>query len=369
MSVKYGLNTFKNNADESTSVIIDNGKLRELGVPPGNVNEFINNIYIIDTMGRKQIVPITDAIIQTVSIMSDDDKENLRKSVLGDIEILPSTVTGIVPYILNNDDLGTLTEFIIYGKNMCINDTSKTSISLIDKDTSQTYNAVGWNPINKNQIQASFKIPKTCTSKILFLSVKVGDIEVQSTAEIIINKYVSYEPQPLEFTTFGDESKVDLTTSGKIIFSPLFNENIGADCISVTSNDIDINKNFILTADLSINTISGGSLNSFDLTRSGFGLGYAGEAGEIRFDDVNMDLVDFKPRFNTFHTKDNIKHVKFIKHSKMLYKILYSDDCVYTYKTILTDSDNLAVCASMQRLDENGNIQSVTYSNIKLKTY
>lgn len=368
MSVKYGLNHFKNEKDESISVIIDDGKLREIGIQPGKVNEFINLMYVYDAMGRKNSVPLHEAIIQSISLMSDDMKETFKNNIFGDVDVLPSTITGVVPFILTSEELSVPTDFIIYGKNMCISDTNKTKVSLIDRETGREFPALSWNSINNTQIQATFKIPKTCSGKTLYVSFKLDGVEVESTAEVIVNKDIVYTPFDLEFSYFGDADRIE-TSATEIKFKPLVSpESISIECDSVVSNDIP-DGNFILSADLRINSISGPAINAVDLTRSGFGLGVSGGTGEIRFDSVNLDIRDFKPQFNTFHVKDNINHVKFIKHGKTLLKLLYTDNRIYSYKSIITDSEKLTVCASMQNIDENGIIKSITYSNIKLKMY
>ncbi|WIC41454.1 hypothetical protein MA9V1_190 [Chryseobacterium phage MA9V-1] len=368
MSIKYGLNQFKNTADNSTEVVIDNGLLYEIGIPIGEVNEATNNIYVTDASGKKIRVPIHDAIIQSIQLMSDDVKSQFKSSVFGEIDLLPASISGAMPFMLTSADFGKSIDVIIYGKNMNMHDTANTKVALVDKNSGAEIVATTWNTLNVNQMQATFKIPAKCKATAFLVAVTYGDIAAQSTAEIIVNTSVTFEPVELNFTKFGEEYCI-ATTPKSITFSPLFNNNIGADSVSVTSEAIDCTKNFVLSADLAINTKSGASLNAIDLTRSGFGLGFAGQPGEVRFDGVNMDLRDFKPRFNTFLTKEPIKHVKFIKQGNSIYKLLYSDNSVYTFKTILSIDDDIAICASMQRLDDSGSIINVSYNNITLKTF
>lgn len=367
---RFGENEFLNNNDSSVSVSINDGVLREFGVPNGELSEGFKYLYVFDSTGQKIKIPFDNAMIEAFSLMDDKQTEIYRNKLFCDINIIPSEITGITPWIIPDSQKCQDVEFLIYGRNMNVNETTSTKLFLKDENTNVFIESKSWHPINNYSVCATFNIPKKTKSKCLRPVFVVDGIELKSIAEVSIKTELSFENVDIFF--IADALNLDevVFDNSNIEIKPLYRNDIGSDCISVMSKKLDKDRDFIVDVDLSLDQKDGGLTQNYDFTRSGIGLSMFDACnGNSWLDSVNLDVSTQKPHFGTFFIKDNVRHVKFIKQGNSIVKMLYTDYGVSTTKMILTPVHDMRIVAKCQRLDVEGTIKSLKFSNIRVNYF
>lgn len=360
--IKYGLNEFKNSKDNTTQVIINDGLLREVGVPKGDVNDKFTKIYILDAVGNKVEVEFADALNQSIANMDDAFKNEFLNNIFGSITIKPSEISAISPcYTMDSGKQ----EFILHGNNMNVTETDELKLILFDPVDNSEIISDNWYVIDAFNIKAIFDIPETKKGSTLKPVFKTGNVMSKSSAELNVFDGV-FEPLVFKYQYKTGETTDFKAIGKKVTLKPLYENDVMGDAVEILTSEIP-NTDFIITMDLGFSTKDGINQNYISYNKTGVGICTVDNIidGVSKMDDIFFEIVNFKPSFSTDSVK-NIKSIKFIKKGNSLYKIMITDKNIHTTQKILITNQPIRLAFTSQKLDALCQIKELNFNNINI---